>query len=74
MKTRYQIFSVLLLLAAIVLPVSQGCQKYPDGPGLSFRGRTARLANVWKIDNYKINGFDIDLLKLLHMLHIPSGS
>ena len=39
------------------LPI-QSCKKYPDGPTISVRTRTAQLAQAWKIDNAKKNGSD----------------
>jgi hypothetical protein len=50
--------SILILLVGIMIPSLQSCKKYPDGPALSFRSRTARVANTWKVDNYKLNGTD----------------
>ncbi len=58
MKTNIKVSVVLLLLAVMALPALQGCKKYPEGPALSLRTRTARVANTWKVDNYKINGND----------------
>ncbi|MBI3234189.1 MAG: hypothetical protein HYZ42_09140 [Bacteroidetes bacterium] len=51
-KLSISFFALALLL------VVNGCNKYPDGPSISLRSRTARLANTWKIDNYKLNGND----------------
>lgn len=62
MKTNIKVSVVLLLLAVMALPVLQGCKKYPEGPSLSLRTRTARVANTWKVDNYKINGSDFTSL------------
>ena len=36
----------------------ESCQKYEDGPMISFYSRTSRVANTWKVDNYKVNGTD----------------
>lgn len=47
----------IFLSTAVMLPV-QSCKKYPDGPLISFRTRTARVAQAWKIDNAKKNGSD----------------
>lgn len=49
---------VVLLFAAITMTSFQSCQKYPDGPMVSFRSRAERVANTWKVDNYKENGTD----------------
>lgn len=51
-------FLVVLLFAAITMTSFQSCQKYPDGPMVSFRSRAERVANTWKVDNYKENGTD----------------
>lgn len=58
MKTNLKISVVLLLLACMALPALQGCKKYPDGPALSLRSRSERVANTWKVENYKINDND----------------
>lgn len=51
-------FAVLLLIAALVLVSFQGCKKYPDGPLISLNSRAERVANTWKVDNYKVNDVD----------------
>lgn len=58
MKSKSNLSLLLLLLAALLMPTLQSCQKYPDGLPISFRSRAARLANNWKVENYKINGDD----------------
>ncbi|MFL5753982.1 MAG: hypothetical protein ACJ76F_11290 [Bacteroidia bacterium] len=50
--------SALLIVAAFIMLSLQSCQKYPEGPMLSLHSRTERVANTWKVDNYKINGSD----------------
>lgn len=58
MKTIKKIKVIALFsLGALFLTLSS-CQKYEDGPSISFRTRTARLSNRWVVDNYKINGSD----------------
>jgi hypothetical protein len=57
MKTKNKT-AILILLSAILLGGFNSCKKYPDGPALSLRSRTARVANTWKVDNYKVNGTD----------------
>lgn len=49
---------VLLLIATAATTTFQSCQKYPDGPLLSIHTRAERVANTWKVDNYKENGND----------------
>jgi hypothetical protein len=55
MKTIRTIIAGIMLTALLT---GTGCQKYPDGPILSFHSRAERVANTWRIDNYKINGSD----------------
>lgn len=59
MKTKNKI-SFLFILAAgmMVMTTAESCKKYPDGPALSLHSRTERVANTWKVDNYKVNGDD----------------
>ncbi len=47
-----------VLTLIILLPVLESCKKYPDGPALSFRSKTKRLENDWKLDKYFRNGVD----------------
>lgn len=46
------------LFAALLLSIVPACKKYPEGPAISFRSRAERVANTWKVDNYKVNGSD----------------
>jgi len=48
----------LILLVGILAPILQSCSKYEEGPMISLRTRTERLANIWKVDNYKVDGTD----------------
>ena len=52
--TTKNIFSIILIMSASLM----GCKKYEDGPALSLRSKTARVANTWKVESYTINGFD----------------
>src|ERR1051326_7324165 len=47
-----------ILVSGSVMILTESCRKYPDGPMISFRSRTERVANTWKVDNYKVNGSD----------------
>jgi hypothetical protein len=58
MKTKNKITGLFLLLAAFAIPTIQSCKKYPEGPALSLRTREERVANTWKVENYKINTTD----------------
>jgi hypothetical protein len=48
--------AISLLLGSIC--VFTGCEKYKEGPKISFRSRTERVANTWKFQKYIINGAD----------------
>ena len=50
----------IAFITALVLSTMfiESCKKYPDGPSLSFRTRTARVANTWKVSSCTINGTD----------------
>lgn len=54
-KSKVHGFFIILLLT---LPFLESCKKYEDGPLISFQSRKKRVANTWKVDNYKINGTD----------------
>jgi len=38
-----------VMCAALLCLFLIGCKKYDEGPGLSFRSKSERVANVWKI-------------------------
>ena len=56
----------LVMLAMLALTVASttfvGCKKYEDGPTISLRTRTQRVANTWKIENYTYDGTDLTSL------------
>jgi len=52
---------IIILMGLMLVPGIQ-CKKYPDGPAFSLRSRTSRVANTWKVDNYKVNGDDFTSL------------
>jgi hypothetical protein len=56
-----KISSLLILLGILIIPMVQSC-KYEDGPTISLRSRSERVANTWKVDNYKKNGNDLTSL------------
>ncbi len=43
-------FTLCILLAS--------CKKYEDGPAFSLMSKKARLANIWTVDTYYLNGLD----------------
>lgn len=58
MKIKTKVTALIILLAGMMMTTIEGCKKYPDGPAFSIRTRTQRVANTWKVDNYKVNGTD----------------
>lgn len=57
-KTKWLLLAVTTIMASTII----SCNKYQDGPSVSFRSRTQRVANTWKVDNYKVNGNDFTSL------------
>lgn len=55
-KFRVLILSFIILFICINVFIS--CKKYNNGPSISFRSRTSRVANEWIVENYKINETD----------------
>jgi len=62
MKSKMKISILLILLGFAMIYTFQSCKKYPDGPLISFRSRTERVSNTWKVENYKVNGNDFTSL------------
>ena len=62
MKNKKQLI-VLIIFGGLMLVGIQSCQKYTDGPLISLRSRTTRVANTWQVDNYKLN--DVDYTSLV---------
>jgi len=58
MKNFKKLPVLVILSASLVMLSAEGCKKYPDGPTFTLHSRTERVANTWKVDNYKINGDD----------------
>lgn len=52
MKLFYKIF-----LFAIFISFAS-CKKYENGPAFSLISKKARIANIWKVDTYILNGKD----------------
>ena|ERR1051326_738628 len=50
---------ITLGLAVMAMVVMTACSKYPEGPKLSLRSKTSRLAGDWKLSKYLKNGTDI---------------
>ncbi|MCK5856245.1 MAG: hypothetical protein KAG64_02080 [Bacteroidales bacterium] len=49
----------LVVLATFVLFGTYSCKKYEEGPLISLRTKTARVANDWKLDKAIQDGIDI---------------
>lgn len=58
MKNINKLSVLFIVLAGLMIPTIQSCKKYPEGPAISLRSRAERVANTWKVDNYKKNGTD----------------
>lgn len=52
-------FLIAALIVALALTGIAGCKKYEEGPSLSLRSRTARVANTWKMEKVMYNSTDI---------------
>ena len=62
MKTPKEIPIFIGLAALFILISFQTCKKYPNDEGFTLESKTKRVANVWKLDNYKINNIDLTSL------------
>lgn len=62
MKTKIKTITIRIVSTLIILVTIQSCKKYPEGPTISLRSKTARVSNIWKVENYKINGLDFTSL------------
>ena len=60
-KTKMTRFCMLVLSSFLILGI-QSCNKYDEGPNISLRTRTERVANTWKVENYKVNDEDLTSL------------
>jgi len=49
----------LVVLATFVLFGTYSCKKYEEGPLISLRTKTARVANDWKLNKAEQDGVDI---------------
>lgn len=57
-KMKHVKFFLSSALVVILLSVT-GCQKYPEGPLVSIRTKTERVANQWKVGQALDNGSDV---------------
>lgn len=56
MKTSFK--ALFFIITIVFLIILTACKKYPEGPTLSLRTKSARLSNSWKIQSYKFNSMD----------------
>lgn len=52
MKILYKILLFTILIAYA------SCKKYENGPAFSLMSKKARIANIWKVDTFILNGKD----------------
>ena len=52
------ILTILIISLFCSICIFSGCKKYKDGPLISFRSKTERIANTWKFQKYIVNGID----------------
>jgi hypothetical protein len=57
MKNKIKYLAFIIIAGLMTFGV-QSCEKYADGPYVSLRSREARIANIWKVENYKKNDND----------------
>jgi len=61
MKNRKNL-AVLVLLVGMLGFGFQSCSQYEDNSGITLVSKTDRLANTWKVENYKVNDTDLTSL------------
>jgi hypothetical protein len=62
MKLMKNLFT-LVLLAGLTAFGTQSCSQYKDNDGITLESKTERVANTWKVENYKVN--DVDYTSLV---------
>lgn len=50
--------TVLVAMGILIISIT-ACKKYPDGPLISFRSKTERVANNWRVGQALDNGSDV---------------
>lgn len=51
-------FKIAFLAIVLTSTAFVGCKKYEEGPSISLRSKTARVANKWKMDKEFENGVE----------------
>lgn len=54
-KINFSLVAIGIFALSIVFT---SCKKYQEGPALSLRSKSARVANTWQVESYSINGVD----------------
>jgi hypothetical protein len=54
-KSKYPVSLAIVVLFACLTTFS-ACKKYEEGPALSFRSKSERVANTWTLESYYENG------------------
>jgi hypothetical protein len=49
---------IIFFVLATIISISS-CNKYENGPSVSFRSKVHRIANTWKYENYVVNGVEL---------------
>jgi hypothetical protein len=60
---KFKSLSVLLFLITLTTVGFQSCSIYPENEEFTIVSKAERVANVWKVDNYKVN--DVDYTSLV---------
>jgi hypothetical protein len=60
---KFKSLTVLFFLFAFTMGGFQSCSIYPENEEFTIVSKAERVANVWKIDNYKVN--DVDYTSLV---------
>ncbi len=49
---------IIIISSTLIILGISACTKYPEGPAFSLRTKTNRVAGVWHIHKYEIDGVD----------------
>lgn len=59
---KFKLSTLFVIFTLTVSTSFYACKKYENGPGLSLRSRSERVAGTWGVENLKKNGNDITSL------------
>ena len=54
-----KLHTLIFLFATAIIIATSACNKYEDGPAISFRSKARKIANTWKYENYVVNGVEL---------------